>query len=257
MRDKLHLLKIGGKVLTQAELFEPLLRHWLDLPGKQVLVHGGGKRAGELGATMGFPARMIDGRRITDGVTLEIVTMVYAGLYNKQLVSRIQAMGGNALGLSGADGDLIRAGKRPVAAIDYGYVGDVKAVNRESLNRLLETGFIPVFCAITHDGKGQLLNTNADTVAGSLANDLAKDWEVHLYYCLEKPGVLENPEDDRSLIPFLAHSKYTALKEKGAIHSGMIPKLDNAFAALEAGVKSVVICGPDSFVRDSGTRLIP
>jgi acetylglutamate kinase len=239
--DKLTILKIGGNVLEDTQMLDHVLSYFSQLPSPSILVHGGGKKASEMINKLGLKSQMINGRRVTDAATLEIVTMVYAGLTNKQVVAQLQAKGCNALGLSGADANVILAQQRPVVEIDYGFAGDIQEVNYHSLIKLLQCGFTPVCCAITHDKKGQLLNTNADTIAASIAKSLACTYKVDLQFCFEKTGVLSDPNDDRSVIPQMREEFYQKLKSKGAIHSGMIPKLDNAFAALQAGVYRVMI----------------
>ena len=238
---KLTVLKIGGNVLEDADMLDQVLSYFAELPSPAILVHGGGRKATEVISRLGLTPTMMEGRRITDAPTLEVVTMLYAGLTNKQVVAKLQARGCNALGLSGADGNIIRAQKRPMGTIDYGFAGDVQQINTDSLIALIESGFRPVCCAITHDQKGQLLNTNADTIAACLAAALAPHFAVHLQYCFEKAGVLANPQDDTSVIHQMSSTSYQALKAKGVIHSGMIPKLDNAFAALQQGVISVEV----------------
>jgi len=254
-KPNIHLLKIGGRLIEQKKDLEEVLGHFLQKEGHKILVHGGGKRASELGKALNIPAKMIDGRRITDEATLEIVVMVYAGLINKRLVSQLQRMHCNAVGLSGADGNAILAHKRIVQTIDYGFAGDIDQVNTHFITALLKANTLPVFCAITHDGKGQLLNTNADTIAATLASAMAEDYEIHAYFCLEKNGVLSDPEDDNAVIARLDATTYESLKADGTISAGMIPKLDNGFEALENGVKEVIICGPASFLENEGTRL--
>ncbi len=251
----LQIVKIGGKILENAALLAPVLQGFAELEVPAILVHGGGKKASELGDRLGTPARMVDGRRITDAATLDIVTMVYAGLYNKQLVARLQATGINALGLTGADGNLIRAHKRVVRDLDYGFVGDIDAIDAEGIHQLLTAGFTPVFCAITHDKQGQLLNTNADTITSEVARALTARYAVQLLYCFEKPGVLLDPDDDTSVISELSFEQYQHYQAQGVIHSGMLPKLDNAFAGLRAGLQEVRIGGPGALATGGGTRL--
>ncbi|CAG0908590.1 unnamed protein product [Cyprideis torosa] len=252
-RPSLQILKIGGNVLADPRKLEAVLTLFASWKGPAILVHGGGKRATQLAHQLGIEAQMIEGRRITDAAMLEIVTMVYAGLLNKQLVAQLQAKACNAIGLSGADGNFIQAHKRIVKDLDYGFAGDIDQVNVEGLKNLLEGSFRPVFCAITHDRKGQLLNTNADTIAATLATAMAPHFQVSLQYCFEKPGVLRDAADDSSVIPLLDSALYQSLKSSGAIHSGMIPKLDNAFAALTAGVKEVVIGHTESLADGKAT----
>lgn len=249
------ILKIGGNVLASPELLAQALQYFISLPSPAILVHGGGKEASQLATQLGIVPKMVDGRRITDAPTLKVVTMVYAGLVNKRLVAQLQALGCNAIGLSGADGNLIRAHQRPVGIIDYGFAGDIDIINTQTLTSLLSAGLSPVCCAITHNQRGQLLNTNADTIASTLAQALAPTTEVSLQYCFEKAGVLKDADKDDSVIPFLPYSHYQQLKEKGNIHSGMIPKLDNAFAALQAGAQEVIIGNIDSFMQHVATQL--
>lgn len=249
----LHILKVGGKVIDDLTLLQPILAAFLQKEGLKIIVHGGGKKASELSEKLGIPVQMVNGRRITDAAALEVATMVYAGLFNKQIVALIQALGGNALGLSGADGNVILAHRRPVKEIDYGFVGDLDEVNAEAIHRLLSAEFVPVFCAITHDGGGQLLNTNADTIASRLATAMSALYEVKLYLCLDKNGVLSNAEDNHSVIPRMNAEDYERYKAEGVVYAGMLPKLDNAFDALTQGVKEVIICGPESVVQGGGT----
>lgn len=242
MNDQpLTILKIGGAVLEQAAARAEMLRVFAALPRPAILVHGGGRRADELSRQLGIEPLMVEGRRITDAPTLEIVTMVYAGSLNKELVAALQALGCNAVGLSGADGDVIRAHQRRGSAIDYGFAGDIDVVNTALLKNLLSIGLVPVICPITHDGAGQLLNTNADTIAATLAVALAADFAVSLRYSFERPGVLADPRDDDSVIASLDAVSYRRYREAGVITAGMIPKLDNAFSALASGVREVVI----------------
>ena len=226
--------------------------------GNKILVHGGGKSASKLGQRLGVPAQMIEGRRVTDAATLEIVTMVYGGLINKKLVAQLQAEGCNAIGLTGADANIIPAQKRKHPQIDFGYVGDLNTdmIDSTTLLSLLDAKMSPVFCALTHDQKGQLLNTNADTIAAELAKSLSKDHTVQLIYCFEKKGVLRDAEDDNSYIPKMNHEEYQLLSAEKVIHSGMIPKLHNAFEALQSGVDSVHIKHAHHLLNDTGTVLV-
>lgn len=239
--QKISLLKIGGQVLDNSSRLAAALDYFAGLSGPAILVHGGGKAAGRLSRAMGVEPKMVDGRRITDAQTLEIVTMVYAGGINKQVVAGLQARGCNAIGLSGADGNLIQAHKRIVKDIDYGFAGDIDVVNVDLLKGLLELGLRPVCCPITHDRAGQLLNTNADTIASRLAVALAEHYQVQLDYCFELPGVLKDFHDPGSIIPHLDPAAYNAYRNTGVISGGMIPKLDNAFDALRAGVARIRI----------------
>lgn len=243
MKQLLKVFKIGGGVLDDEAQLHAFVREFSQVPGRKILVHGGGKGASQMLQALGIEPQMVQGRRITDAATLDVVTMFYAGKTNKQLVAALQAAGTNALGLSGADGNVIRAVKRPVKAIDYGFVGDLPegCVDAALLGTLLEAGLTPVLCAITHDGLGQLLNTNADTIASTVARALAAPYEVELHFCFEKDGVLADINDEASVIPQIQPAQYAHLKAEGVIAAGMIPKLDNAFEALEAGVEKVVI----------------
>lgn len=251
---QLTILKIGGKVVEDAQVLDQVLEDFIQIEGAKILVHGGGAKASQLGKDLGIPAQMIDGRRITDAPTLEIVTMVYAGLYNKKVVAQLQAKGCNALGLSGADGNLIQAHKRIVQKIDYGFAGDIDQIDASGIDRLLKSDFTPVFCAITHNQKGQLLNTNADTIAAELSKAMASLYGVQLLLCMDFDGVLANPKDPQSLIPKLDQQQYADYQQRGIISGGMIPKLDNAFAAIASGVDRVKICGPQTLLK-GGTTL--
>lgn len=252
------ILKIGGNILNKPEALSAALDYFAGLEGPAILVHGGGRKASEVIAAMGQTPKMIDGRRITDAPTLEIVTMVYAGLINKQVVAALQARGRNAIGLSGADANAIRAVKRPVKTIDYGFAGDVLGADGKMLRGLVAAGLTPVLCPITHDGKGQLLNTNADTIANETAIAVARaspEDRVSLRYCFEFPGVMRDIHDPASRIPELVPTTYAAFKADGTIAGGMIPKLDNAFAAVAAGVGEVVIGDLRSLQTGEGTRI--
>ena len=249
--QQLTILKIGGKLLDDDTRLNEALADFTKIEGTKILVHGGGKKSSELSRQLGIEPKMAEGRRITDAATLEVVTMVYAGLLNKTLVSRLQALGCNAIGLSGADGNAILAKKRPVKTIDYGFVGDVEMVNKRLVINFLEKNLTPVFCAVTHDGQGQLLNTNADTIATSLAVALAQDYQVTLKFCFEKNGVLLDPADENSVIPNLDAATFARYQTAGIISEGMIPKLDNAFAAVQAGVAAIIICGRDGIAPGS------
>jgi len=261
-KKQLRIIKIGGNVIDNSENLHHFLKDFTALEGDKILVHGGGKVATQLSASLGIEAKLVDGRRITDIETLRVVTMVYGGLINKNIVAQLQHLGNNAIGLTGADGNFIKTKKRPVKTIDYGFVGDIdeKSVDAENLSKLVDTGFTPVFCAITHNGEGQLLNTNADTIASALAVALAKIYDTTLIYCFEKKGVLIDIDDDNSVIRDLDPARYEDLKAKQIIHSGMLPKLDNAFAAIASGVKAVVIGRSDELgqierKQPFGTRL--
>jgi acetylglutamate kinase len=261
-KQELHIIKIGGNVIDNSENLYHFLKDFTSLDGYKILVHGGGKVATQLSETMGIEPKLVDGRRITDIETLRVVTMVYGGLINKNIVAQLQRFGNNAIGLTGADGNFIRTKKRPVKTIDYGFVGDMdeNSIDPKSISRLLEADFTPVFCAITHDGEGQLLNTNADTIASALAVALSQLYETTLIYCFEKKGVLQDINDEESLIREIDPDRYEELKKQQIIHSGMLPKLDNAFTAINCGVKAVIIGHSDDLGRlkhkqPFGTRL--
>src|SRR3984885_4325817 len=261
-KKELHIIKIGGNVIDNSENLHHFLKDFTAIDGYKILVHGGGKVATQLSETLGIEAKLVDGRRITDIETLRVVTMVYGGLINKNIVAQLQRFGTNAIGLTGADGNFIRAKKRPVKTIDYGFVGDIdeNSINPANIKSLMEAGFTPVFCAITHDGEGQLLNTNADTIASALAVALAKQYETSLIYCFEKKGVLKDINDEDSLIREIDPERYEELKTKQIIHGGMLPKLDNAFTAISCGVKAVIIGHSDDLgnlkqSKPFGTRL--
>ena len=236
----IQVIKIGGGVLENEAQRNAFLRQFAAIEGPKVLVHGGGRLATTMAERLGVETQMIDGRRVTDKETLDIVTMVYGGLVNKQVVAQLQTMGVNTIGLTGVDGGWMKSVKRPIKhGIDYGYVGDVIEVNGAHLHRLLDNGLTPVIAPITYSAEGLLLNTNADTVASQTAISLAPD--VQLTFCFEKAGVLSNPDDESSLIARITPDSYTQLKADGIVSGGMIPKIDNAFAAIEHGVQSVRI----------------
>ena len=241
-REKLRVIKIGGKVVEDDQQLAAFLESFTKLSEHKILVHGGGKWVSEMSRRLGIDVKMIDGRRITDADTLEVVKMMLAGVANKNVVSKLQGFGCNAIGLTGADGNTIMADKRPLQhGIDYGFVGDVKSVNREVIQKLINAGLVPVFAAMTHDGAGNLFNTNADTIASSVAVGMAKDFDVELNYCFELNGVLIDINDPASVIHEITQNNYPQLKADGIISSGMIPKIDNAFDALDFGVKAVRI----------------
>lgn len=241
MRDKLTIIKVGGKIVEEKESLDSLLRDFAAIDGFKLLVHGGGRSATKVAAQLGIETLMIDGRRVTDDAMLDVVTMVYGGLVNKKVVARLQSLGIDALGMTGADMDIIHSHKRPVKNVDYGWVGDVDRVNGEALSALLRSGVVPVIAPLTHDGEGHLLNTNADTMAGETAKGLAPFFDVSLVYCFEKPGVLRDENDDESVIAEIDPALFASLKEEGIVTGGMLPKLENAFNALDAGVSEVVI----------------
>ena len=257
MRDHLTIIKVGGNVVEEESSLRSLLKDFSRVAGNKILVHGGGKTATILSEKLGLESKKVDGRRITDAETLKVCTMVYAGLVNKNIVAGLQALGNNAIGLTGADLDLIRAAKRPVGEVDYGWVGDVKQVNYQALNELLNTGAVPVVAPITHDGHGQLLNTNADTIASELAVAMCFDYDVRLIFCFEKSGVLMNEADDHSKINEINPELFEQLKADGVVSGGMIPKLSDGFAALRRGVSVVVITNPAGISEGlRGTRLV-
>jgi acetylglutamate kinase len=240
-KQTLNIVKIGGNIIDHPEKLSAFLSDFSRIKGKKILVHGGGKIATQLAESLNIPQTMVNGRRITDAETLKIAVMVYAGLINKEVVARLQANNCNAIGLTGADGGTILSQKRPVKEIDYGFVGDIQKINAKSLEKLLKTGFIPIICALTHDGNGQMLNTNADTIASAVAVALATNFNVTLTYCFEKKGVLRDINDDNSLIANINEAEFMELKAQNIVHSGMLPKLENAFAAIQAGVGAVAI----------------
>jgi acetylglutamate kinase len=241
---ELKLVKIGGNVIENREALADFLEDFAALNGPKVLVHGGGKEATQMAKKLGVNVQLIEGRRVTDAKNLELITMLYAGKLNKNIVAQLQALGCNSLGLTGADGNSILAEKRPSKPIDFGFVGDLTEVNQSFFKMLLDSGISPVCCALSHDGKGQLLNTNADTIAATLASALSDHFDVSLNYCFEKNGVLLDLEDDRSVIQTLDETNYFKLKSEGVLHTGMLPKLENCFTALKAGVKQVRIGSP-------------
>lgn len=254
--DRLTIIKVGGKVVENSGSLNALLDQFTKFSGNKILVHGGGSTATELAGKLGIETEMVNGRRITGKSMLDVVTMVYGGLVNKKIVAGLQARGCNAIGLTGADLNLVSARKRPVLEIDYGFVGDVADVNSRELRILLAENVVPVVAPITHDEKGQLLNTNADTIAAELASELASYFSVYLFYCFEKKGVLQNADDENAIIPELNTTLFKQLQEEGVINSGMIPKLDNGFRAIRNGVKEVLITNPENMANGRGTRLV-
>lgn len=249
MKKKLSIVKIGGNVINNSEELDLFLYDFAQLDGLKILVHGGGRKATEMADSLGLQPKLIGGRRVTDESNLEIVTMVYAGLLNKNIVAKLQKSGCNALGLSGADANVIRAHKRIIKDIDYGFAGDIDEVQDQTIGLFLNSGLVPVFSAITHDKQGQLLNTNADTIAAELAKGLSHDFEVELVYCFEKNGVLKDVDNDDSVIEQIDMNAYEKLKEEGVIAEGMLPKMENCFNALQHGVYKVHIGKPE-FISD-------
>ncbi len=241
MKENLTIIKVGGKIVEEEASLNRLLADFAAIDGCKLLVHGGGRSATRIAAQLGIESQMVGGRRITDAATLNVVTMVYGGLVNKNIVAGLQAKGVNALGLTGADMNVIRSEKRPVGEVDYGFVGDVKEVDGKRLSELIHAGIVPVMAPLTHDAQGHILNTNADTIAGETAKALAPYFETTLIFCFEKRGVLRNEADDDSVIPTIDRTAFDAYVESGVIQGGMIPKLQNAFEAIEAGVSRVII----------------
>lgn len=252
--EKLTVIKVGGKIVEEPESLQDLLDRFCAIPGYKVLVHGGGRSATKIAAQLGIESQMVNGRRITDAPMLQIVTMVYGGLVNKNIVAQLQARGLNALGLTGADLNVLRSDKRPIKdGIDYGFVGDVKEANSTLLAKLIQEGIVPVMAPLTHDGKGNMLNTNADTIAQETAKALAQSFDVTLIYSFEKKGVLRDAEDDESVIPHINRDEFKQYVQDGTIQGGMIPKLENAFQALDAGVKKVIITLAQAIGSEGGT----
>ncbi len=238
-------------MIDNPDELKSVLKSFAKIKGPKILVHGGGSKASVLSRQLNVPIKMIEGRRVTTNATLDVVTMVYAGLLNKKIVSQLQAFKSNALGLTGADLNSIKASKRKVTTHDYGFAGDIEKVNTKVIKKLLAQGITPVFCAITHDKKGQLLNTNADTITSNLGISLSKHYKVKLVYHFDKKGVLMNANDDDSVIKKIKPKHYQKLKAKGIINNGMIPKIDNAFHALKHQVNQVIICG----TKSKGTKI--
>lgn len=242
MREKLTIVKVGGAVVEDELQLSQLLRDFSAIEGRKVLVHGGGRKATKMAERLGIETKMVNGRRITDADMLEVVTMVYGGLVNKNLVAQLQANGINAIGLTGADADVIHSHKRPLKdGVDYGFVGDVDHVADSTLAHLIEAGITPVMAPLTHDGEGHILNTNADTIASETAKALARQYDVTLIFSFEKKGVLRNPDDDDSVISTITRADFEQYKADGTISGGMLPKLENALAAVDAGVSRVII----------------
>jgi acetylglutamate kinase len=241
--NKLYVIKIGGNVIDNESSLKAFLQSFTQIDSPSILIHGGGKVATSIANKLGIESKYVDGRRITDDDTIDVVTMVYGGLVNKKIVAALQAMGCNAIGLTGADGNLIPAVKRPVKTIDFGWVGDLDAnkINTGLLSSLLSSGIRPVLAPLTHDGMGHILNTNADTIASTIAVALSGIYHVRLIYCFEKKGVLEDVNDEASVIKNITREKYNQLKDDNKLFAGILPKLDNAFAAIDAGVKEVLI----------------
>ncbi|MEG1723655.1 MAG: acetylglutamate kinase [Bacteroidales bacterium] len=255
--EKLTIIKVGGKIVEEPASLATLLTAFAEIEGHKLLVHGGGRSATRIATQLGIESEMIDGRRVTDAETLKVVTMVYGGLVNKSIVAALQARGINALGLTGADMNIMLSHKRPVTTVDYGSVGDVEQVNAALLADLIAKGVVPVLAPLTHDGNGSMLNTNADTIAGEAAKALAAFFDVTLVYCFERRGVLRDEHDDNSVISTITKPYFEELMAEGIVQGGMIPKLENAFQAIGAGVKEVVITEASSLgMAGQGTRII-
>ena len=250
-KEKLSIIKIGGNIIEDDTSLNAFLKLFSNLEGKKILVHGGGKRATAMASKLGIESKMVNGRRITDKETLEVITMVYGGLVNKNMVAKLQALQIDAIGLTGADINSIKSNKRQVTNIDYGFVGDVKEVASNSIDRLIKANFTPVFCAITHDGNGQLLNTNADTIASKVAIGMSKKYDTTIYYCFELNGVLRDINDQNSVIKYLNINTYNKLLKDGNIADGMLPKLENCFDALKNGVSKVNMGNTNMFTKEN------
>ncbi|WP_370478680.1 acetylglutamate kinase [Tamlana flava] len=237
--EKLSIVKIGGNIIEDENALNDFLELFSKLEGKKILVHGGGKRATAIASKLGIESKMINGRRVTDDETLEVITMVYGGLVNKNMVAKLQALNTNAIGLTGADINSIKSEKRPIKEVDFGFVGDVKEVAYNSIDKLIRANFTPVFCAITHDGNGQLLNTNADTITSQVAIGMSHLYDTSIYYCFELNGVLKDINDKSSVVKHIDSKTYQQLLNEGIVADGMLPKLENCFDALKNGVKTI------------------
>lgn len=257
MKEKITIIKVGGKIVEEQDSLAALLDRFSAIEGNKVLIHGGGRSATRMAERLGIESRMVGGRRITDSDTLQVVTMVYGGLVNKTIVAQLQARGVNALGLTGADCNIIKAHKRPVGEVDYGFVGDVDKADGLMLSRLIEQGIVPIVAPLTHDGNGNLLNTNADTMAAETAKALSAHYDTRLIYCFEFPGVMRDPDDADSLIPTITRESYRTLLADGIVSGGMVPKIDNAFNAIDNGVGEVIITRADAIDGIQGTHIIP
>ena len=254
MKEKLTLIKVGGAIVEDEAQLNSLLQHFTAIEGRKVLVHGGGRRATQVAAQLGIESKMVNGRRITDAEMLQVVTMVYGGLVNKNLVAKLQAQGVNALGLTGADMDVLRSHRRPIKnGVDYGFVGDVDKADGARLQQLIEQGITPIMAPLTHDGAGNILNTNADTIAAETAKALAPYYDVTLIFCFEKAGALADANDDSTVIPTINHEDFSRYVADGTISGGMIPKIENALAAVDAGVERVIITLANAIDGKHGT----
>ena len=268
--NTLTIVKVGGAVVEDEAQLRQLLQDFTAIEGRKLLVHGGGRRATQVAAQLGIETHMVGGRRITDEAMLQVVTMVYGGLVNKHIVASLQALGHNAVGLTGADGDIIRSHRRPpvpvkpaspdvegLKMVDFGFVGDVDHVDADMLSHFIEAGIIPVVAPLTHDGQGSLLNTNADTIASTVAKAMASIYDVTLIFAFEKPGVLRQPDDDTSVIPVITPSLFQELKADGIISGGMLPKIENALQAVASGVSRVIITSSTAIDGRHGTAILP
>lgn len=253
--NKITVVKIGGGVLENVQEMEVFLNQFASIKGNKILIHGGGREASKVAEKLGIPTKMVEGRRVTDSQTLDVVTMVYGGLINKKTVAKLQSKNCNAIGITGADARLIIASKRTVKEVDYGFVGDIEHVNSHMLEQLIEMGLTPVVSPLSFEKSGILLNTNADTMASAIATSLVHKFEVTLLYCFEKQGVLSNPNDEDSIVPLIDSESYEKLKQDGIIKDGMIPKLDSCFDALEKGVKDIWIINSKNVNTKQGTKL--
>lgn len=255
-KKKITIIKVGGKIVEEKASLAALLDRFAAVEGAKVLIHGGGRSATKIAEQLGIESKMVNGRRITDEPMLQVVTMVYGGLVNKNIVAGLQARGVNALGLTGADCNIIKAHKRPVDKVDWGFVGDVERADGNMLSKLIAQGITPIMAPLTHDGAGNMLNTNADTIAAETAKALAPYFDVTLTYCFEYPGVMRNPDDESSIIPLIDSNSYKQLIADGTVSGGMIPKIDNAFNALQGGVSKVIITRADAIDGTSGTHIV-
>ena len=249
--EKLSIIKIGGNIIEDDTSLNTFLKLFANLEGKKILVHGGGKKATHIASKLGIESKMINGRRITDAETLEVITMVYGGLVNKNIVAKLQSLNIDAIGLTGADINSIKSEKRPIKEVDFGFVGDVKKVASDSINKLIKADFTPVFCAITHNGNGQLLNTNADTITSTIAVGMSKIYETSIYYCFELNGVLKDFNDKNSVVKLINSKTYKKLLADKIITDGMIPKIDNCFDALNNGVSRVNIGNTSMLTKEN------
>lgn len=257
MRQSLTIIKVGGKIVEDADALAALLGSFKGIPGNKILVHGGGRTATQVASQLGHETKMIDGRRVTDAGMLRVVTMVYGGLVNKNIVAGLNSRGVCALGMTGADCGVIVSHKRAATPVDYGFVGDVEKVDSARLASIIDQGITPVLAPLTFDGHGRLLNTNADTIAGETAKAMAHLYDVSLVYCFEKRGVLASPDDDDSVIPEIHAANFPKLVEDGVVSGGMIPKIQNALQAVEAGVKRVIITAAKGLDIEGGTKILP